>query len=267
MVIDERVKDLAARGGLFVVNHSGGKDSQAMLHVVRQHVPDDQIVVIHADLGDVEWDGVKEHINDTIGSLPLIVCKNENKTLLEMVENRGMFPSPQQRQCTSDLKRGPIEREIRRYLKANPRFDGLVVSCMGLRAEESPARSKQIAFRHHARNSVAGREWYDWLPIHDMKIGQVWQTIADAGQVPHPVYAKGMSRLSCRFCIMSSEQDLKTAAALSPELYRTYVLLERKIGRSMMMPKKGVALNLDQIVGIPVADETEVENEAPAFGM
>ena len=46
-----------------------------------------------------------------------------------------------------------FEREIRRYLKANPQFGGLVVNCMGIRADGSPARAKRQFFRWNRRNS------------------------------------------------------------------------------------------------------------------
>jgi DNA sulfur modification protein DndC len=240
--------ELVDRGALFVINHSGGKDSQAMTAVLRKQIPADQLVVVHAHLGEAEWPGVIEHIRSTIGDLPLIVCRNENKTFLEMVEHRGMFPSPQQRQCTSDLKRGPIEREIRRYLKATPRFGSLVVNCMGLRAEESSNRAKQIDFRFNKGNSLAGREWYDWLPIHRLSLDEVWEEIRKAGQEPHPAYALGMSRLSCVFCIMSSDSDLSIAAKHNPELFAKYSDVERRIGRTMMMPRRGVAMTLQEII-------------------
>ena len=262
------IQSLIDRGALFVINHSAGKDSQAMTIVLRRIIPADQLLVIHADLGRVEWAGVQDHIRNTIGDLPLIVCRNENKTLLEMVERRGMWPSPGQRQCTSDLKRGPIEREIRRHLKANPRFEGkrsdavpgraagaarkgLAVNCMGIRAQESPARAKKQQLRFNARNSVAGREWYDWLPIFDLSEAEIFETIAEAGQEPHWAYGVGMSRLSCVFCIMANRQDLQTAARHNPELYREYVRLERRIGHTLSMGRRP----LDEVVGIPVDDE------------
>jgi DNA sulfur modification protein DndC len=242
------IDEIIMSGGLFVCNHSAGKDSQAMLVKLRERVPDDQILVIHADLGEVEWDGNVDHIRATIGDLPLIVCRSR-RTLLQMVEERGMWPSPTNRQCTSDLKRGPIEREVRRYLAANPRFRGMIVNCMGIRAEESAARSKQKAWRFNERNSKAGRQWFDWLPIHDMKLPEVWSTIAGAGQVPHPAYAAGMSRLSCVFCIMASQQDLRTAARLKPDLYRTYVELEKRVGHTLAMDGRG----LEDVTGIKLA--------------
>ena len=261
-MIPQEIVELRDRGALFVANHSGGKDSQAMLAVLREHVPDEQIVVIHADLGDIEWSGAQDHIRNTIGNLPLIVCKNENKTFLEMVEHRKMFPSPQQRQCTSDLKRGPIEREVRRYLKARPDFNGLVVNCMGLRAQESPGRAKAKIFKKSEGNSVAGREWYDWLPIHEMKLEDVWRTIAMAGQEPHPVYAKGMTRFSCKLCIMSNKKDLLTSAWLDPDNLRRYVQMENRIGRTMMMPVAGVAMGLEDYIGIKL--DPSVPDHEPA---
>ncbi|EFO32589.1 phosphoadenosine phosphosulfate reductase [Roseibium sp. TrichSKD4] len=233
-----QIIQLISQGALFVVNHSGGKDSQAMLIKLREFgVPDDQLLIIHADLGKVEWAGSQEHIKRTSFGLPLVVAK-ARRTLLQMVEERGMWPSPQQRQCTSDLKRGPIEREIRRHLKANPHYRGLVVNCMGMRAQESHNRAKAEKFRFNARNSKAGREWYDWLPIHDLTEVQVYSTIRDAGQSPAWPYFAGMTRYSCCFCIMASEADLKTAATLNPSLYREVVRLERKVGHTLSMTRR-----------------------------
>lgn len=256
MDLSETIRSLVDRGALFVCCHSGGKDSQAQLIVLRSIVPDDQILVLHADLGDVEWKGTLEHARRDAGNLPFRVCKSETKTFLSMVEKRGMFPDPERRQCTSDLKRGPMEKAIRHFLKepGSERFfeRKLVVNCMGMRAEESPGRKKLAPFKFSESNSKAGREWYDWLPIHDMKLEQVWQTIREAGRDAHWAYRRGMSRLSCAFCIMASQPDLRTAAVHNPELFDRYVELERKQGRSMLMPKKGVPQFLEQVVGMSV---------------
>lgn len=254
--VPSQVHELIDRGALFLVNHSGGKDSQAMYLMLRQYVPAAQLVIVHADLGPVEWAGAFEHIKATTAGEPIHVCRSR-RTLLQMIEERGMFPSPQQRQCTSDLKRGPIERTIRHILADNPQFGGMVVNCMGMRAEESPNRAKLTTFQRVGKKCVhrrmskagkllhAGREWFEWLPIHNWTEPQVFGEITAAGQSPHPVYALGMTRFSCCFCIMASEQDLRTAASLAtkhpellndPALYRKYVDLERSTGQVMLMP-------------------------------
>ncbi|MFC0009672.1 phosphoadenosine phosphosulfate reductase family protein [Devosia nitrariae] len=246
ITIPPEVPLLVNRGALFVINHSAGKDSQAMTIRLRSVIPAEQLLVIHADLGEVEWSGNRTHILDTIGSLELVVCRNPNKTLLSMVEQRGMWPSAGQRQCTSDLKRGPIETAIRRHLAAHPEFNGLVVSCLGIRAAESPARSKQRPFRYSERNSKNGRSWYEWLPIFEMSTEEVFGTIAAAHQEPHWAYRAGMSRLSCVFCIMASRSDLRTAAQLNPELYARYVDLEKRIGHTLSMSGQ----TLEEVTGM-----------------
>ena len=144
----------------------------------------------------MEWPGTLAHIRATIGDMPLILAPARTD-LLAMVRRRGAWPTPAIRQCTSDLKRGPIERELRRYMKANPRLSGRVVSCMGLRADESPTRAKRPALKFSERNSKAGRHWWEWLPIHHWSESRVFAEIAAAGERPHWVYAKGMTRCSC----------------------------------------------------------------------
>lgn len=223
--------DLIDRGAIFYCSTSGGKDSQAMALVLREIIPAAQLVYVHADLGDVEWQGVQQHIASTIdGKLNVVQAiwaDGSPKTFLGMVEKRGMWPSSAYRQCTSDLKRGPIQKFIRADLAA--RGTKLAVNCMGLRAEESSARSKLKSWKDNSMLSKAGREVYDWLPIHDWSTAEVFERIEEGGQTAHPAYAEGNERLSCMFCIMGSKNDLQNAARLRPDLARTYIELEKKI--------------------------------------
>ena len=102
-------------------------------------VPREQMIVVHAPLAEVEWPGTIEHIERTLPDrVPLILAPVTcGKSLLDSIEERGRFPSASVRWCTSSLKRGPIERELRHYLKAHPQFGGRLVNAMGMRAEES----------------------------------------------------------------------------------------------------------------------------------
>lgn len=272
----EAVQALVERGALFFVNHSGGKDSQAMYALVRAIVPRDQIVVIHADLGQVEWEGVKDHIKANIDGHTLEIALPLNKTgatkdLLSSVEARhakleakraatgkriSPWFSPSQRWCTSDFKRGPIQREVRRIM--GERGATLAVNCLGLRGDESDKRECGLDKQAFQASGVAvtlakcedlskaGREVYDWLPIHGLTTAEVFEAIAAAGQQPHPMYAAGMSRLSCCFCVMASRADLTKAAQLNPQLYAKYVEMEKKTGYTMQSKK-----TLEEITGIP----------------
>lgn len=233
-------------GALFVVNHSGGKDSQAMLIKMLALIPAKQMLVVHASLGDVEWPGALELAEKqaTDAGLPFVVARAP-KGFLDMVERRfetrpdaPSWPSAKHRQCTSDLKRDPIDREVRRFAKAHGFSQ--IVSCMGLRAQESAMRSKRPVMAKNARNSIAGRDWYEWNPIHAMSADEVFDTIRGAGQEPHWAYAQGNDRLSCVFCIMASRHDLRNGAKQRPDLFARYVELEKRTGYTMHQSRKSL---------------------------
>ena len=228
--------ELIEAGAIFYVSHSGGKDSQAMYAKLTDIIPADQIVVVHADLGEVEWEGVKDHIRDNIFHDLNVV--QAPKTFFDMVRNRAQtrpdvpsFPSSAQRQCTSDLKRNPIATFIRRDLKARGSLLG--INCMGLRAEESSARAKRQEWTINKSLSKAGREVWDWNPIHQLTTQQVFEIIAETGQKAFWAYAAGNSRLSCVFCIMGCQSDLANGKKHRPELYAKYVELEQETGWTM----------------------------------
>lgn len=246
------IESLIAGGALFVANHSGGKDSQAMLIKLLERIPARQLLVVHASLGEAEWEGALEHAQAQAEAAGLaFVVAHAVKTFFDMVEHRfkvrpgpnsSCWPSASNRQCTSDLKRGPIEREVRRYAKANGFAN--IVSCLGIRAQESPGRAKRPSFSRNERGSIAGRNWYEWLPIHDASTAEVFSTIADAGQQPHWAYAAGNERLSCVFCIMGSARDLANGARHRPELYAKYREIEQRTGYTMHQSRK----SLEQLV-------------------
>lgn len=227
----DKIDHLIERGAIFYVSHSGGKDSQAMYIALSRVVPHDQIVVVHADLGKVEWDGVQDHINATIQH-PLNVVR-ANKTFFDMVRHRAAtrpdvppWPSSATRQCTSDLKRGPIHKFIRNDMKA--RGATLAINCTGIRAEESPARKKKAPFKLLASlclkertlksgKVIPGREVYEYMPIHHLTTRHVFWIIKQASQRPHPAYSRN-KRLSCVICIMGCDSDILHGSEQRPDL-------------------------------------------------
>ncbi len=254
--------DLVRKGALVVASHSGGKDGQAMLvHLVeRLKVPTSQIVCIHADLGEAEWEGTADHAraNAEAYGIPFLVCKAQDKKgnskdLLDYVDKRGQFMSSTARFCTSDWKRSPIRRTINAYREEIGHTSPYVLNCMGLRSEESSARAKLEPLQFvksascppkpypdvlEAETRATRRVFFDWHPIHHFSEDQVFATIAAGGQQPHWAYTKaGAKRLSCTVCIYSSESCVRAAVTHSGKARnyaRRVIALEEKHNHTIL---------------------------------
>lgn len=224
-----------------LVNSSGGKDSQAMLDEVvtlaRAAGVVDRVRVVHADLGRVEWKGTRQLAETQAAAygLPFEVVRRERGDLLEQVEARGMWPDRGNRYCTSDQKRDQVAKVFTRL--ATGRADAearpfRILNCMGLRAAESPARSKLRPLELNTRASNGRKEVWTWLPIHAWSAEQVWARIRASGVPHHPAYDLGMPRLSCIFCVFSSRPALILAGKHNPEMLAEYVRVERRIGHT-----------------------------------
>jgi 3'-phosphoadenosine 5'-phosphosulfate sulfotransferase (PAPS reductase)/FAD synthetase len=152
---------------------------------------------------------------------------------LEQVEERGRWSSQGQRLCTSNNKREPANQAVTRLAdeaRAAARATPRILQCFGFRAEESPRRRKMPSFSTDKRTTSGRKTVHVWLPIQDWTAAQVWGRIAAAGTRPHPAYALGMTRLSCRFCIFAPKSQLLLSARLNPGLFAEYLELERRIG-------------------------------------
>ena len=225
----------------FVVNFSGGKDSMRMLGRVRELYPNHPIFVVMADTGfeHVRPISAEDWSREQVArfALPLSVVRNPNKTYLQMVERRGMFPSSTTRQCTSDLKRGPIEKFVRALSQK------VIVNCTGIRSEESSQRSKQIPWKANKSLSVAGRTVWDWMPLFDETLEEVLSWHWQSGTPLHPIYVPEfhrdgttggyLKRFSCRLCIFATTADLVAIEQSDPEAFELVSSLEQRIGFTM----------------------------------
>lgn len=211
-----------------VINFSGGKDSTAMLSYICDRYPDVKKHCVFADTGWEHTDA-EEWSRDITSrfDMPLHVVRNPNKDFFSMIRHRGKFPSPDNRQCTSDLKRGPIQTWIRRNIS-----DPVVINCMGLRAEESPARAKKSPLTRNKTMTNSRRTVWDWLPIHDWTETQVRGYLKHKDLPLHPVY-NYLNRFSCQVCIYMTQHDLRAVKANNPAAFERIAALEREIGFTM----------------------------------
>lgn len=225
-----------------VVNSSGGKDSQTMLdEVVRQATlagVKDRVVVVHADLQRVEWQGVRDLAERQARhyGVRFEVVRRPQGDLLQHVRQRRMWPSSTARYCTSDHKRGQVAKLFTQLWAESPwyqRSRGVrILNCLGLRAAESTARARRLPFTHDQRQSNTRRTVDTWLPIHAWSEGQVWERIRESGVEHHFAYDLGMPRLSCCFCIFAGRDALLLAGEHNPALLAQYVETEQAIGHT-----------------------------------
>jgi 3'-phosphoadenosine 5'-phosphosulfate sulfotransferase (PAPS reductase)/FAD synthetase len=264
------------RGASIVLSTSGGKDCQAMIQAVLREKKrrgwTGEVYLLHADLGEMEWvetpvfveAQAREHV------LPLHIVRHKKYDLLEGIIQRHIkrpdavpFPDAKNRYCTSDWKRGPINVWIRNHFKENHE----VVVCIGLRAEESPARRKKPVsqLRKGCQAPTKNRVVYDWLPIHDWTFEDVWNEIGysleelkaiqeecltlrlnnknpyaylfNIGWKAHVAYALGNERLSCAMCVLGCKGDLQNGAENRPLTFQKLVDLEISSGKSFKQGK------------------------------
>lgn len=223
---------------VILINSSGGKDSQAHLDVVVEQADGeglsrDRLIVVHADLGRVEWKGTAELAEKQAKHYGLRFEKvSRDEDLLEQIEKRGMFPDSARRYCTSDHKRDQVGKLITRLHRESGKSEFKVLSTMGIRAQESEARTKKNPFTRDKRSSTQTRTVDIWFPIFEWKVEDVWARIKASGVEYHEAYDLGMSRLSCVFCVFAKKCDLQIAAKANPELLDEYIAVEQRIGHS-----------------------------------
>lgn len=236
------VEELIAINAPVAIGVSGGKDSQAAALATFRHLEavghTGPRILIHADLGSVEWNDSFRVCQDLADHLQcdLVTVRRKAGGLMERWESRWMssktryetlstvtlvpcWSTPDMRFCTSEQKTHVIIAELKRRFKGQQ-----IINVTGVRREES---------RNRARMPIADMEKtgriLNWRPIIDLTVDQVFAMIDGSGLRPHPAYREfGMGRVSCRYCIMSNISDM-TAAARQPEshdLYRQMVGLE-----------------------------------------
>lgn len=240
--ISPAITDLIELGAAVAVGVLGGKDSQAAATATFAHL--DRIghtgprLLIHADLGSVEWKDslpVWERLAAILGT-ELVIVRRKQGGLLEQWETRWRsnvaryenlgtvtlvpcWSTPRMRFCTSGQKTSQIHSELKRRFKGLP-----IISVTGVRRAESRQRARATIADPDKSTGI-----WTWRPILDWSTTDVFAEIDARDLDPHPAYRQfGLSRVSCRFCIMSSLPDLTAAAGQSEthDLYREMVGLE-----------------------------------------
>ncbi|MFD9084817.1 phosphoadenosine phosphosulfate reductase domain-containing protein [Streptomyces erythrochromogenes] len=234
-------RELILDADKILISTSAGKDSLVCAYRVVTLAAEagclDKVVMVHADLGEEsEWPGVRELAQRQAERWGVeFIVVQADRGLLGLVEKRGMWPDAARRLCTSTLKRdkiAPLFKQITDALGLDEQ--ALILSALGIRAAESPARARKLPLAIDMRASTGQRMVLTWHPILELSEADVWQQIADAALEYHPVYDAVIPRLSCVFCVLAGRDVLVRAVrlcwALGLDLPARYVALEEHIG-------------------------------------
>lgn len=242
VALNSDVESLIANDAPVAIGVSGGKDSQAAALATFHYL--DAVghagprILVHADLGSVEWkDSLRicEELADHL-KCDLVIVRRKAGGLMERWESRWLssktryetlstvtlvpcWSTPDMRFCTSEQKTHVIVAELKRRFKGQQ-----IVNVTGVRREESRNRARMPVSDMDKTGRIL-----NWRPIIDLTVDEVFAMIDASGLHPHPAYRIfGMSRVSCRYCIMSNLADMMAASNQeeSHNLYRQMVQLE-----------------------------------------
>ena len=240
-LLPPEIKERLEAGAHLVVSVSGGKDSDTMglvlhkLHQEREWTGDFRLV--HADLGRMEWKESRGQCEALAARLNvrLDIVEHAKYDLLEGIRQRMMkrpdsppFPSAAARYCTSDWKRGPVDKWIRNQYPV----DADVIVAIGLRRDESAARAKkpECAPRPKASAPTKGRGVWTWHPILHYTLADIKAVVRDFEWKLHRAYELGNERVSCALCILANTNDLRNGARHNPELLQALIQIEDDSG-------------------------------------
>jgi 3'-phosphoadenosine 5'-phosphosulfate sulfotransferase (PAPS reductase)/FAD synthetase len=228
---------------------SGGKDSCALALALPEYL--DQLghkgprVLIHADLGRIEWkDSLPtcERLARATG-LELLVVRRKKGGMIERWKQRWTdnvtryinlkcvqvilpWSTPKMRFCTAELKLDPICKAL------SARYPGQgILSVSGIRAEESDDRKNSPVSESQPRLTYKRRKTWGltWNPLLHWLIQDVYECAAAHAFELHEAYRLyGSSRVSCVNCMLAKLADLQAAirCADNHDVYRELVDLE-----------------------------------------
>lgn len=205
---------IAEKYGGYKVMFSGGKDSQVMLDLFKKSG------VNYTAYYNVTTNDPPENVYFIRKNYTEVIFIHPKKTFLQLIEAKGMLPCRTTRFCCKQLK----EKSGKGFV------------AVGVRAEESNARSKYVNLEFSSKNPNSrifsiGRMRKNrkvlFRPILEWREDEIWQYIDDNKTPVNPCY-ETRGRVGCLFCPFATKKELIWNKEHYPLFYRNLMLTIEK---------------------------------------
>jgi 3'-phosphoadenosine 5'-phosphosulfate sulfotransferase (PAPS reductase)/FAD synthetase len=247
-------------GAPVILSCSGGKDSTAAgLWLREQGIP------FRAVFFDTGWESpiTYDYLRDVLPgafsveiearqTLPVMTAEREQAAvafeqtwfdgkptaMVRWIIHKAMFPSAvKSRWCTQYLKLETARTVTREIIAAHPvtSANGIPVSVVGVRAEESAAR-------RDLPEVEMGDDAFVWRPLISWSTAEVVEIHKRNGIPLNPLYAtRGVGRVGCWPCIGAGKLEIRAIAQHDPKRIDMIEALERLVGQFAVERTNGIA--------------------------
>jgi len=229
------VIELVRNNAVVAFGISGGKDSGTMVHEVSQWLdevghPMESRICFHADLGIIDWPQTPEwvRLQNAHAGTQLKIVRRTKGDMVDRWEQRWEdnvkrfeemscvklitpWSNSQWRFCTGELKVAPIVAALKKMFPGRD-----ILNLVGIRKQESTGRAKKPVLSEMSTLKVKtkGTRGWQWNPILDYTVDDVFEVHKEAGLPLHPAYTEyGSDRLSCAYCVLATNSDHLAALA------------------------------------------------------
>ncbi len=214
------------------VAFSGGKDSLAVLILVKKALPKQDFHVMFIDTG-IEFPETIENVFASVSTLGLKDCfliKHVDKDQFFRVLNQFGLVARDFRVCCKTVKLGPTAQLIEEH------FPKGCLSFIGQRRYES------------RRRASSGPIWENpWVPnqigaspIHNWTALMVWLYLFQEKAPYNDLYKRGFERIGCMFCPASTMSEFDMIAACYPQEWQRWYEVALSIAEREGLSEKWV---------------------------
>jgi len=209
-ILKRYIERYKSKGYIINTSFSGGKDSAVSTLLVREVVPD--IDVIFIDTG-LEYPDTLRYVKRFAKEYDLNLYIVDGDHFWDHLEREGI-PTKDNRWCNSVCKLIPLKDF---FMEQYPNKKVLTID--GSRKYESFTRSKL----NYTRKSRFIDFQVNLFPILDWNAIDVWSYILLEGIPYNPLYDKGFERIGCYLCPSALNSEFLRVRDLYPELWNRWV--------------------------------------------